>query len=123
MGTCLALVAVILSSILYIPALIITFIKMLWRRRFKGAFKRFDRQMLAIATGIDQTGNVVCVDLFNLVLINNKGYKFGNRKETISSALGKNQRDGTLTIAGTALCDLLDLIDKDHCFKSIDEIV
>ncbi|SDE79750.1 hypothetical protein SAMN05421544_12811, partial [Riemerella columbipharyngis] len=49
------------------------------------------------------------------------GYPFGNEKETISSALGKNERMGTLTKTGRRLCWLLDKIDKDHCQKSIEE--
>lgn len=121
MGTSLAILSVFLSAILYPPALLITFFKKVWKRKFMGALKNFDKQMLAIATSIDASGNVVCVDLFNITLIKKNGYKFGNRKETISSALGKNQRNGTLTIAGTALCAILDFIDPNHCQKSIDD--
>ena len=43
-------------------------------------------------------------------------------EETISSALGKNQRDGTLTKIGRALVWILDKIEKEHCKKSIKEI-
>lgn len=123
MGTYLAILSIILSAVLYPPALAISLFKAFWKRKFRGAFKNFDNQMLAIATSIDASGNVVCVDLFNITLIKKNGYKFGNRKETISSALGKNQRDGTLTIAGTALCEILDFIDPNHCEKSIDNNV
>ncbi len=48
-----------------------------------------------------------------------EGYKFGVVGETISSALGKNQRDGTLTKLGERLCWILDKIDKNHCEKSV----
>lgn len=123
MGTSLAILSIFLSAILYPPALIISILKAFWKRKFIGAFKNFDNQMLAIATSIDASGNVVCVDLFNITLIKKNGYKFGNRKETISSALGKNQRDATLTIAGTALCAILDFIDPNHCQKSIDNLI
>ena len=123
MGTCLAILSFFLSVLLYPPALIISILKAFWKRKFISAFKNFDNQMLAIATSIDTSGNVVCVDLFNIILITKNGYKFGNRKETISSALGKNQRDGTLSIAGTALCEILDLIDPNHCQKSIDNLI
>ena len=50
-------------------------------------------------------------------------YKFGNVNETISSALGKNQRDGTLSWFGKFIAFVLDKIDKDHCKKSINENV
>ena len=76
-----------------------------------------------IAVVIDMGGNVLGEEIFNDFLITKDGYKFGNRKETISSVLGKNQRDGTLTALGNGLCKLLDIIDKDHCKKSIDNMV
>ena len=123
MGTALAILSIFLSAVLYPPALAISLFKAFWKRKFIGAFKNFDNQMLAIATSIDASGNVVCVDLFNITLIKRNGYKFGNRKETISSALGKNQRDKTLTIAGTVLCAILDFIDPNHCQKSIDNLI
>ena len=47
------------------------------------------------------------------------GYKFGNSKETISSALSKNKRDGTLSRTGKLLAWILDKIDKNHVLKSI----
>ena len=49
------------------------------------------------------------------------GYQFGAVGETISSALGKNQRDKTLTICGKILVSILDFLDKNHCIKSIRE--
>ena len=52
----------------------------------------------------------------------NNGYAFGNPNETISSALGKNQRDGTLSWFGKVICKILDTIDKNHCEKSIDNL-
>lgn len=54
-----------------------------------------------------------------LFLLEMGGYKFGNPKETISSVIGKNQRDNTLSIAGMILRVMLDKIDKNHCLKSI----
>ena len=42
-------------------------------------------------------------------------------EETISSVLGKNQRDNTLSFAGKVLVFILDTIDKNHCKKSIKE--
>ena len=57
--------------------------------------------------------------LFNKVLINEKGYRFGDIRETISSVLGKNQRDKTLTKTGKVLVWVL---DKNHCEKSIEDL-
>ena len=61
------------------------------------------------------------LELFNDILIKIGGYKFGNRQETISSVLGKNQRSNTLTRAGRILRFILDFIDKDHCLNSIND--
>lgn len=123
MGTALAFVSLVLASILFPLGLIITFIINLYKRRWKLSLRRLDQQFLSIATSIDASGNVVCKDLFNLILKHKGGVEFGNRKETISSVLGKNQRDGTLTGLGKALAFVLDKIDQNHCLKSIDELV
>ncbi len=76
--------------------------------------------LLKIAISIDQLGNVGMQHLLNLVWIKKDGYKFGNRDETISSALGRNHKLGTLTKFGTAIDQLLDSIDKNHSLNSID---
>lgn len=123
MGTVLAIVALLLALVLFPFGLLITFITNLYKRRWKFSFKRLDEQFLSIATSIDSSGNVVCKDLFNVCLKSKKGYEFGKRKETISSVLGKNQRDKTLTLVGKSVAFILDKIDKNHCQKSIDNLV
>ena len=79
------------------------------------------KHLYNIARGIDQLGNVVCGQLFNLTLIKKAGHKFGNEDETISSVIGKNKRTNTLTAAGCLLDTLLDAIDKNHSIKAIEE--
>lgn len=123
MGACLALVSLTLSMLLFPLGFIITFFINLYKRRWKLSFKRLDQQFLSIATSIDATGNVICKDLFNILLIKEKGYRFGKRKETISSVLGKNQRDDTLRKTGKAIVFILDKIETDHCLISIDSLV
>ena len=123
MGTVLALVSLFLAVCLFPLGLIITFLINLYKRRWKFSFKRLDDQFLSIATSIDASGNVVCKDLSNLILIKKGGYEFGKRKETISSVLGKNQRDNTLTGIGKRVAFVLDKIDPNHCLKSIDSLV
>lgn len=44
----------------------------------------------------------------------------GPPDETISAGMGRRIRAGTASLAERALCDLLDLVDPDHCFKSAD---
>jgi len=73
------------------------------------------------AIDIDRFGNRNFRTLLNKTLQNN-GYKFGDARETISSALGKNKRDNTLTRTGETICNILDYLDENHCLKSIKEL-
>ena len=74
------------------------------------------------ASNIDRFANREFRAMLNKFLKTPQGYLFGDERETISSALGKNQRDNTLTKAGRALCAILDYLDKDHCKKSIQQL-
>jgi hypothetical protein len=78
------------------------------------------KSFLIVAYGIDCIGNVVCRDLFNSLLIKD-GYQFGRWTETISSVLGKNERDNSLQLLWKTLVWILDKIDPNHCQKSIQE--
>ena len=73
----------------------------------------------SLALGLDQIGNAVCRDLFNRLLIEEDGYKFGKVQETISSVLGKNQMLDTLSLWGWILVSILELFEEEHCLKSI----
>lgn len=106
----LALLTAILLAVILFP---VGFIMQIWRGGTKYLFK--------IAMGIDQLGNVVCATLFNRTLIKSTGYKFGYEDEVISSVLGKNERDGTLSGAGALICKLLNAIDKGHAERNIEE--
>lgn len=88
---------------------------------FSMFYPKRGRYMFKIALGIDQLGNVVCARLFNFFLITQEGYQFGNEDETISSVLGKNRKTNTLTLFGMMLDWLLDIIEKDHSIRSIEE--
>jgi hypothetical protein len=58
--------------------------------------------------------------LNDVLLIKNKNtYYFGNKKETISSVIGKNSLTGTLAPLGKALNAFLNFIDKGHTLNSI----
>ena len=73
----------------------------------------------SLALWLDQIGNAVCRDMFNRILIEQDGYKFGKVQETISSVLGKNQMLDTLSLWGWILVSILELFEEDHCIKSI----
>ena len=90
------------------------------RQLFTSGIKGIGEFALELAISIDQLGNVLMQHLFNALWITKEGYKFGNRDETISSALGKNKQLDTLTGFGKAIDKLLDLIDPNHSLNSID---
>jgi hypothetical protein len=77
---------------------------------------------LNLAISKDQYGNVLGMYLFNDLLILKKAkHRFGHPDETISSVLGKNKRDGTLTKSGQILSNVLDFLDHNHVIKSIEK--
>jgi 8-oxo-dGTP pyrophosphatase MutT (NUDIX family) len=58
--------------------------------------------------------------LLNAVWIKKGGYPFGNRDETISSAIGRNKQEKTLTSFGRIIDRILDQLDPNHSLNSID---
>ena len=82
-----------------------------------------NRYFMETAIDLDKFGNRNFRTFLNATMKVSGGYMFGNVNETISSALGKNQRDGTLSWFGVLICFILDKLDKDHCKNSINELV
>ena len=117
MGIILYIVSVVLSLLFYIPGLIWAIIKL----GFKGGFLAVNEYFMLKAISVDQFGNVWASPLFNDIMKKKSGYAFGEEDETISSVLGKNKRDETLSTLGGILADTLDFIDENHCLKSIEE--
>ena len=93
----------------------------LLRQLFFGKLKSLSVYFLEAAISIDNTGNVMMQHLLNdfLLIKQNDTYYFGNKKETISSVIGKNSLTNTLSPLGKALNAFLNWIDKDHSFNSI----
>lgn len=98
---------------LYLP---LSFINYFMVQNKKGYFK-------SSAINLDKFGNREFRTFLNKVMILDSGYQFGNINETISSVLGKNQRDKKLTKTGKALVFILDKLEKNHCFLSINNEV
>ena len=111
---CIAIVLLIFTT----P---IGFFYALLRQSFFGKLKTLSVYFLEVAISIDNTGNVMMQHLLNdFLLIKQKDtYYFGNKKETISSVIGKNSLTNTLSALGKALNAFLNWIDKDHSFNSI----
>ena len=116
MGFILSVIAHILFSLLWIvnfPLVLIIHTKK------QGFLRTVNGYWMQDAINLDRFGNNTYRTLWNFIFIEKNGYKFGNENETISSALGKNQRDGTLILCGLFICFVLDALDEDHCKKSI----
>lgn len=110
----------IVASLLWLPLSAINLVIVLIKNtNSRGFLKTMNNFFMSTAVDIDKFGNRNFRTVLNTVMIKDSKSLFGNWNETISSVLGKNQRDGSLTKSGRALCTLLDLLDKDHCKKSI----
>lgn len=118
----IGLVLFLISIIAFIPlaiwGVIELIIQLFYKSRFWKALGKFGDIILLFATVVDVTLNVVCQVPLNRFFQKN-GYEFGDRKDTISRCLGVNQKKGTLTTSGDLLRRILDVIEKDHCLKSI----
>ncbi|SEH05272.1 hypothetical protein [Candidatus Venteria ishoeyi] len=117
-GSILFIISVIAFIPLAVWGIIELIVKLFYKKKFWKALGKFGDVILLFATIIDVTLNVICQVPLNRFFQEN-GYKFGNRKDTISRALGINERDGTLTKSGDFLCRFLNMIQKDHCKISI----
>ena len=102
----------ILFIIAYILLLPLTIINFFFVKNKRGYFK-------STGINIDKFANREFRSMWNFILIKENGYQFGNQNETLSSALGKNERDKTLTNFGKVLVWILDKIEKNHCINSI----
>jgi hypothetical protein len=110
-----------IAIILLIFTTPIGFLYALLRQLIFCKLKTFSIYFLEMALSIDNTGNVIMQFLLNDLLLKKRSatYCFGNKKETISSVIGKNSLTNTLSPLGKALNAFLNWIDKDHSFNSI----
>ena len=99
----------------------IGFVYALLRQLFIGKIKTLQIYFIEVALALDNAGNVIMQHLLNdtLLVKNTNTYQFGNKKETISSVIGKNHLTNTLSPLGKALNSFLNFIDKDHSLNSI----
>ena len=122
MGFILSLVA----YLLIIPVALANFIVVMYKNiSTVGFFKSMNLFWFANALEIDILMNYHFRSLWNVIFKGVGGYKFGEIGETISSALGKNQRDKTLSFGGWVIVIILYAIDfkywgkGGHCLNSI----
>ena len=99
MGFILFIVAMLILAIavtvnsVFLPLYYITSFK------WKQGVKRLDLFFYKLALSIDQFGNVFCAGLFNRILIEKDGFKYGDEDDTISYVTARNQYKGTLKYA------------------------
>jgi len=74
-----------------------------------------------LAISLDQLGNVSMATIFNIIFITSDKHLFGNPDETISSVLGKNKLNNTLSYLGKRLDALLNGLDENHSINSIEK--
>lgn len=103
----------IIASLLWLPLTFLNWLVVAYKYGLSNNY------FLQTAIDIDKFGNRNFRTLLNTTLIKKQSYQFGNVEETISSVLGKNERDETLTKTGKIVCWILDSLDKEHCKKSI----
>lgn len=116
----IGLLLFLISIVLFLATVPIGFIFGAVYSLYKQGLVGISEYLLKMAISIDQLGNVSMQHLLNVVWIKKSGYKFGNRDETISSALGRNNKLGTLSGFGEFIDGFLNLLDKDHSLNSID---
>lgn len=107
-------VAVILSAIFMPIGFIYSFFLSIYKRNLKYFAKVLDK----INVSIDQLGNVVCGDLFN-VWFTKKGRNFGLEDDTVSEVLAKNQDN--LRLTGKLVSNILEKIEPNHLKKALEE--
>jgi hypothetical protein len=110
-----------IAFILVVTTTTIGFAYALLRQLFVGKIKTLQIYFIEVALALDNAGNVIMQHLLNdtLLIKNTNTYQFGNKKETISSVIGKNHLTNTLSPLGKALNAFLNYIEKDHSFNSI----
>ena len=110
-----------IAFVLLITTAPIGFIYALLRQIIVEKTKSLNVFFIEVALVLDEAGNVVMQHLLNdtLLIKNANTYYFGNKKETISSVIGKNALTDTLAPLGKALNAFLNLIDNGHSLNSI----
>lgn len=83
----------------------------------RGFYRAFNDYFKGQAIEVDRFANYHFRTLWNTTLKKDGGYEFGDPTETISSALGRNQVQGTLSVSGWVLNIVLWIIDVPLLFK------
>ena len=131
-GIILFVVAVSLFAVLSVIALFVQLFLAVWQWRwqpikdfFGGLYQGLVFMFYQLAVTIDKSGARVLAPVLNVVFLTDDAvYFFGDKDEngkyyTISTILGMNYLDETLSGFGNWFKEFLDLFEKDHVIKSV----
>lgn len=118
-GLCLFCLALTLTIPLTILSFIITPIVYIIKLKWIEGLNDFGSYLRRLAVSVDQFGNGSCATMFQFILTKKGAMKFGEIDDTVSYVLGRNKYKKKLTIFGKLIVFILDLIDKDHVEKAI----
>ena len=122
MGFILFVISILLRIPIVFLGIVYGLFKSFYKNHIGNGFKNANLKFLVIATSIDKYGNVVCMELFNDVLIKQESkYKFGKINQTISAIIGYNLKYNTLTKFGLFINKILNFFEKGHCLKAMEE--
>lgn len=114
-GFILLLLAIFLSIIFYPVGWLYSLIT------FRASIKKLGNYFFVMSVSVDQLGNVVMSTMFNDIMINKYGHKFGDEDQTVSMVLGVNKAMGTLSKFGKFIANALNKIDPNHVEKAIEK--
>lgn len=122
MGLVWFVVSMALGAVLLPLGILFGVIKCFYQSHFSRGLRYADTMFFTLAKAFDKYGNVVCEALFNATLIKKTSqHPFGKIEQTISMVIGYNLKEGTLTMAGWVLNQVLNLFDKNHSIKAIEQ--
>jgi len=111
----LAIEAICLLFCIAPPAIIYTILVSYYKYDFRTATERISDFGLNIGESLDQSGNVIGMDIFSdTLLASSKGKQFGNPDETVSHVTGVKEAENDLSWLGEFLAFALNLADKGH---------
>jgi hypothetical protein len=110
----------IVTAISFVITPIYYIVTFKWKNGTKQLFKWFG----LMALSFDQFGNVTCSKVLDLTMLKKDrdffSMKFGDEDDTVSYVLAINKERKTLSRFGRFIGNLLDLLDKNHLEKAIE---
>lgn len=108
----------IIGVVLFLPLTFLDLLVVIYKNiKIKDFLQTTNDYFFEGAEDLDKYANWKFRTLWNVIFKLKGGYSFGNREETISSVLGKNQRDKTLSIIGWVLVIILYVLDFQYWFR------